>query len=107
MWYVYILKCSDNSFYTGHTNNLNERIKRHNSGRGSSYTAVRSPVKLLLYEENENETAAVKREMQIKKWSRAKKIALINGNIQKLKLLSKSKISLKSSSGRAFATGHF
>ena len=89
MWYVYILKCSDDSLYTGHTNNLNERLKRHNNGRGSSHTAARLPVKLLWYEEHKNETAATKREMQIKKWSRAKKLALINGDMQKLKSLSK------------------
>ena len=95
VWYVYILKCSDNSFYTGHTNNLSERLKRHNDGRGSSHTATRLPVKLIWHEEHQNETAAMKREMQIKKWSRAKKLALINGDMQKLKLLSKSKNSIK------------
>ena len=91
MWYVYILECTDNSFYTGHTNNLNERVERHNSGRGSSHTAARPPVKLLWHEVHENEISAIKRELQIKKWSRAKKIALIDGDMQKLKSLSKRK----------------
>ena len=103
MWYVYILECSDNSFYTGHTNNLSERVERHNSRRGSSHTAARLPVKLVWYEVYENEISATKRETQIKKWSRAKKLALIDGNIQKLKLLSKRKQYLKTSSGRAFS----
>ena len=89
MWYVYILECSDNSFYTGHTNNLSERVERHNSGRGSSHTAARLPVKLAWYEEQKNEISATKREIQIKKWSWVKKLALIQGDIQKLKSSSK------------------
>ena len=107
MWYVYILKCSDNSFYTGHTNNLSERFERHNSGRGSAHTAARLPVKLVWQEECENETIAIKRETQIKKWSRAKKLALINSDMQKLKSLSKSKIIIKSGSGHSFTKRHF
>ena len=91
MWYVYILKCSDDSFYTGHTNNLSERLERHNSRRGSSHIASRLPAYLIWYEECEHETDAIKREKQIKKWSRAKKLALIDGDMQKLKSLSKSK----------------
>ena len=89
MWYVYILECSDNSFYTGHTNILSERVERHNSGRGSSHTATRLPVKLIWYEEYENEASAIKRETQIKKWNRVKKLALIEGDMQKLKSASK------------------
>ena len=91
MWYVYILECSDSSFYTGHTHDLKERLLRHNSGRGASHTAARLPVKLLWSEQHENESSAAKRELQIKHWSKAKKIALINGETQKLKLLSKRK----------------
>ena len=90
MWHVYILECSDNSFYTGHTNNLSKRVERHNSGRGSSHTAARLPVKLIWHEEHESEISATKREIQIKKWSRVKKIALIDGDLQKLKLLKKN-----------------
>jgi putative endonuclease len=91
MWYVYILECSDNSFYTGHTDNLSERVERHNSGRGSSHTAARLPVKLVWHEVYEDKKTAIKRENQIKKWSRAKKLALINGAMHKLKLLSKKR----------------
>lgn len=91
MWHVYILECSDNSYYTGYTNNLSERVERHNSGRGSSHTAARIPVKLVWQEEHENELSAIKRETQIKKWSRPKKRALIAGDLHKLKSLSKRK----------------
>lgn len=91
MWHVYILQCSDNSFYTGHTNNINKRSELHNSGRGSSYTAARLPVRQVWYEEHETEKQAILIEKQIKRWSRAKKEALINGDIKKLKHLSKRK----------------
>jgi len=91
MWNVYILECSDKSYYTGHTNNLYERVIRHNNGRGSTHTAARLPVKLVWNEEHENESSATQRENQIKRWSRAKKLAFIEGDIQKLKLLSKRK----------------
>jgi predicted GIY-YIG superfamily endonuclease len=89
MWYTYILKCADGSFYTGHTNNIIERLCRHNAGRGPKWTACRLPVELAYQEHHENEESAVKRENQIKKWSRSKKKALIQGNAEKLKSLSK------------------
>ena len=89
MWYTYILKCSDGSFYTGHTNDLSKRLNRHNVGRGPKWTSYRLPVKLVFQEHHETEESAIKREKQIKKWSRSKKDALIEGNIDKLKSLSK------------------
>jgi predicted GIY-YIG superfamily endonuclease len=89
MWYTYILKCTDSSFYTGHTNNLTERLSRHNAGRGPKWTACRLPVKLVYQECYDSEESAIKREKQIKKWSRPKKDALIQEDAEKLKSLSK------------------
>ena len=89
MWYTYILKCADSSFYIGHTNDLAERLSKHNAGRGPKWTACRLPVQLAYQEYHENEEFAIKREKQIKKWSRSKKEALIEGDTKKLKSLSK------------------
>ncbi|AFA49157.1 hypothetical protein Awo_c23840 [Acetobacterium woodii DSM 1030] len=76
--YVYIVKCSDNSLYTGWTNNINARIKVHNSGAGAKYTRGRLPVTLVYCEELKNRSAALSREAMIKKMSRKQKIALID-----------------------------
>ncbi len=92
-WHVYILQCSDGSYYAGHTEDLKKRISLHNSGRGSDYTAVRHPVLLAFSESTDNKACAVKREKQIKHWSRAKKEALIRGDIKFLKKLSQSRSS--------------
>ena len=76
-WYVYILKCKDDSFYTGITTNLNERLKRHNAGKASKYTRTRRPVELVHREELANKSLARRREIQIKDFSRKKKEELI------------------------------
>jgi predicted GIY-YIG superfamily endonuclease len=89
IWYTYILTCSDKSFYVGHTSDLEERVKTHNLGKGARFTALRRPVTLSYSETHESQEDAIKREKQIKKWSRAKKQALICGDKQKLKELSK------------------
>lgn len=78
-WYVYIVECSDGSLYCGCTNDLNNRVKSHNSGKGSKYTASRKPVKLIYNECLNNKSLALKREMEIKKLSRKQKLCLING----------------------------
>ena len=91
MWYVYILKCSDNNCYVGHTNDLQSRILRHNSARATKWTACRLPVRLVYHESHKEENSAMTRERQIKKWSRAKKEALIAGDMDNLKQLSKRK----------------
>jgi putative endonuclease len=88
---VYILKCADGSFYVGSAQDLEDRLKRHNSGNGAAYTALRRPVRLVYQEPCKNLEDAVSRERQIKKWSRAKKEALINGEFETLKKLSKSR----------------
>ena len=77
MNYTYILKCSDNTLYTGWTNNLEKRLKDHNAGNGAKYTKPRRPVELIYYEEFETKEEAMKREYAIKHLSRAKKQALI------------------------------
>jgi len=74
---VYILLCSDNTYYTGATNNIEKRVKLHNQGKGAKYTRGRSPVRLVFMEETESLKAAFKREREIKKLTRAKKTALI------------------------------
>ena len=73
MAHLYILKCSDNSLYVGSTNNLEERIKKHQSGRGARYTNVHRPVELIYSEEYSTYQEAFKRERQIKGWLVAKK----------------------------------
>ena len=87
--YVYILKCSDGSYYTGSTNNLYLRISQHKAGQGANYTKKHLPIKLLYYEEFDRIDDAYYREKQIQGWSRKKKEALIFNNEHRLKSLSK------------------
>ena len=89
--YMYILECADGSFYTGSTKNLNLRLKQHKNGEGAKHTKSHLPVKLVYYETFERIDNAFDREKQVQKWSRAKKIALINNDIELLKQLSKNK----------------
>ena len=77
MYYVYILQCADGTLYTGSTNDPQRRLKVHNSGKGAKYTRSRLPVKLVYQEEQENWSAALRREAAIKKLSRAQKKTLI------------------------------
>ena len=76
--YVYILRCKDNSLYTGWTNDLEHRLKMHNSGLGAKYTRGRTPCTLVYFEIFDNKIDAQKREYEIKHLSRAKKENLIN-----------------------------
>ena len=85
--YTYILECSDGSFYTGSTKYLATRMEEHFSGNGPNYTQSRLPVKLVYFEVHHHIGIAFEREHQLKKWSRAKKMALINGERNKLKFL--------------------
>ena len=78
MNYVYILKCSDNTLYTGWTTSLEKRLKAHNSGKGAKYTKARLPVEIVYFEEFDNKIDAMKREYAIKKLSRKEKLKLIN-----------------------------
>lgn len=77
-WFVYILECSDNTLYTGITNNLEKRVEQHNTGKeAAKYTRVRRPVKCVYSEIQINRSEATKREMAIKKLSRLDKLKLI------------------------------
>ncbi len=75
--YTYILRCSDNTYYTGYTNHLEKRIQAHNAGKGARYTKGRLPVQLVYYEEYEDKSAAMRREWEIKQLSRAEKEKMI------------------------------
>jgi predicted GIY-YIG superfamily endonuclease len=79
-FWVYILHCSDGSYYTGHTDTLERRIGEHQSGAIPGYTANRLPVKLIWSQECSTREEALTAEMQIKNWSRKKKEALICGD---------------------------
>ncbi len=75
--YVYILECSDGTWYTGWTKDLEHRVKAHNSGKGAKYTRSRLPVELAYQEELADKSAALKREAAIKKLTRQQKLQLI------------------------------
>ncbi|MBL7911044.1 MAG: GIY-YIG nuclease family protein [Bacteroidia bacterium] len=89
--FMYILKCSDDSYYTGSTIKLGERVDQHQNGFGANYTKTRLPVKLVYYEEYPRIDLAFNREKQVQGWSRKKKEALINGNYESLPGLSRAK----------------
>ena len=87
MFYTYILRCSDGSFYIGHSNDPDSRERRHNEGRGGAYTLQRRPVKLVYVESFGTLSEAIGRERQLKRWTRKKKEALIDGDMARLKRL--------------------
>src|SRR5690554_2617957 len=82
--WMYILECSDESYYVGSTNNLDSRIIQHQNGEGANHTTKRLPVKLLYYEEYNRVDYAFYREKQVQGWSRKKKEALMKGEIEDL-----------------------
>ncbi len=91
-YYVYILKCSDKTYYTGITNNINRRLFEHKKGKyPGSYTYLRRPVVLVYYCDFTNVGFAIDTEKQIKKWSKAKKEALISGSYDLLPNLARKK----------------
>jgi putative endonuclease len=95
-YYVYILECSDKTYYTGLTSNLEKRMISHQSGKHTdSYTYSRRPIKLMFYTEFTEPHLAIAAEKQIKKWSRAKKEALIRREYDSLCHLSKKKFNTK------------
>lgn len=78
-YYVYILKCSDTTLYTGITTDITRRVQEHNSSeKGAKYTKLRRPVELVYSEEAEDRSSASKREYAIKKLTRSEKLELIN-----------------------------
>ena len=88
---VYILRCSDGSYYVGSTTNVTARLAVHNAGSGPHFTAARRPVVLAYQESFDTAEQARQREIQLKKWSRAKKSPLIDGNLDELRALSRSR----------------
>src|SRR5690606_8536366 len=88
--WMYILECSDGSYYTGSTNNLELRIEQHQNGEGANHTKKRLPVVLLYSEEFPRVDQAFYREKQVQGWSRKKKEALMNGDFGKLEQLSRN-----------------
>ncbi len=76
-WYVYILRCKDDTLYTGITDDLQRRLAVHNAGKGAKYTRGRGPVELVYQEEVATKIEACKREYQIKQLSRPEKLELI------------------------------
>lgn len=76
--FIYIVKCKDESLYTGWTNDLEARIKAHNDGHGAKYTRGRGPVKLIYSEEFDTKEEAMSREFAIKKLSKSEKLKLID-----------------------------
>ncbi|MDI6788431.1 MAG: GIY-YIG nuclease family protein [Planctomycetota bacterium] len=85
MWYVYLVRCQDNSIYTGITTNLKRRINRHNQRKGYNYTAHRCPVKLIYHEEYPDKSSASKRESYLKGLTRSKKEELVAGSLRSVK----------------------
>ena len=84
-WWVYILKCADNSLYTGVTTDLERRLNEHNHETiGAKYTKARRPVELIYREPCENRSLACKRESAIKKLSRQQKLSLVDFGVNKL-----------------------
>ena len=78
MWFVYILLCGDQSLYCGATNNPEKRFLDHQNGKGGHYTSSHQPLKLIYSEKLPNQSAALKKEAEIKSWTRAKKIRILD-----------------------------
>ena len=95
MAWMYILKCADGSYYIGSTRNLDLRFAQHQSGKGSRYTSGRLPVELVYGEEYDRVADAYAREKQVQNWGRAKREALINGEVETLPPLTKKKFEKK------------
>ena len=89
--FLYMLRCSDGSYYVGSTSNLEIRVAQHQAGEGGAYTARRLPVKVVYSCELGSPYEAFLRERQVKAWSRKKKEALIRGDYQALVELSKNR----------------
>ncbi|OYY04324.1 MAG: hypothetical protein B7Y72_05685 [Mehylophilales bacterium 35-46-6] len=91
MFWVYILQCSDGSYYTGHTENLEIRLASHQSGDMPGYTSTRLPVELVFSQSMLTRAEALSAEQQIKGWSRAKKEAMMQGDWVKVSDLARNR----------------
>lgn len=87
--FVYIVKCSDGSYYIGHTSDLEQRIAEHNNGTCAGYTSTRLPIELVYAQEFQSRNEAYLLERKLKGWSHKKKEALIQGDFEALKRYSK------------------
>ena len=90
-FWVYILRCADNAYYTGHTDNLEKRIGEHQAGKVEGYTSTRLPVALVFSQEFPSREEAKTCERQIKGWSRRKKEALMRGDWAEVSRLAQKK----------------
>jgi predicted GIY-YIG superfamily endonuclease len=90
-FYVYILRCADGSYYTGHTENLETRLAAHQNRDIKGHTSTRRPVELVFTDQFPSRQEALERERQVKGWSRAKKEALIEKDWDNLVALSRSR----------------
>jgi putative endonuclease len=89
--YFYILRLQSGNLYIGSTKDLEKRYHRHRDGSGGTTTTIDPPISLAYYEELESFSKARQREAQVKRWSRAKKEALVVGDMDRLRVLSKSR----------------
>ncbi len=89
MAWTYILECVDGTYYIGSTTDLDLRLGQHNAGDGAVYTRTRLPVRLVYSEEYDSVRDAFNREKHLQKWSRAKRQALIDGDLDALRAASK------------------
>ena len=80
MWYLYILRCKDDSLYTGITTDVEKRLEAHRSGKGAKYTRGRGPLELVYQEECGGHSDALKRELEIKGMTREEKLTLIKNS---------------------------
>ncbi|HUH03246.1 MAG TPA: GIY-YIG nuclease family protein [Kofleriaceae bacterium] len=92
-YWLYILRCGDNSLYVGHTDNLETRIAQHHAGIFGGHTSRSGPLTLVYTCDFGTRTQALERERQIKRWTRAKKEALIRGDWDRLRQLARSRSS--------------
>jgi predicted GIY-YIG superfamily endonuclease len=90
-FWVYILKCNDNSYYTGHTDNLELRLAMHEQGGIDGYTASRRPVTLVFSEQFSTRLEALEMEQRIKGWSRKKKEAMMRGDWKEVSSLARNR----------------
>ena len=88
-FYVYMLCCSDGSYYVGHTDDLEKRITEHENGEGCDYTSMKRPVRLVWSQEFDTREKAKEMEARLKKWSRRKKEALIRGDFYEIRRAAK------------------
>jgi len=92
-FWTYMLRCADDSFYVGHTDDLDRRISQHQSGYFTGYTFKRRPIELVWSEDFQTRLDALSAEKQIKGWRREKKQALMNGNWELMSQLSRTSVS--------------